>query len=280
MRRICTALVLTVLAGSALAVEAEYPKGQLPETVTPTHYGINLMVLPEDERFSGAVAIDVEIKAATKVIWLHGQDLTVETSSVTPAKGQKIAVSFEEIPNSGGVAKLTAKETIPAGKARIEIKYTAPFNRQLEGLYRSDEGGDSYAFSQMEPIFARRAIPSFDEPRFKTPFDTTLTVRGNHVAVSNTRTVKEEKLPNGLKKVSFATTLPLPTYLLAFAVGPLDVVEWKPIRKTELRNVEIPLRGVTARGKGPQIKYALENTEELLVTLEKYFGIPYPYDKL
>ncbi len=281
MRRILTALILTFLAAPTFAAETtDYPKGQLPDTIAPVHYAVDLMILPEDERFSGRVAIDVDIKAPTKVIWLHGQDLEVQTSNIVPAKGKAIPVKFEEIANSGGVAKLTANDTIPAGKARIEITYTAPFNRQLEGIYRSDEGGDSYAFSQMEPIFARRAIPSFDEPRFKTPFDTTLTVRGNHTAISNTRNIKEEKLSNGLKKISYATTKPLPTYLLAFAVGPLDVVEWKPIRKTELRNEEIPLRGITARGKGPQIKFALENTEALLVELEKYFGIPYPYDKL
>jgi alanyl aminopeptidase len=280
MRFTLAALGMVFIAGVAVAADGDYPKGQLPDTVIPTHYNVDLMVLPEDERFAGAVAIDVDVKAATKVIWLHGQDLSVETSTVIPAKGKPIPVKMEEIPNSGGVMKLWSEETIPAGKARIQVKYTAPFNRQLEGLYRSDEGGDSYAFSQMEPIFARRAIPSFDEPRFKTPFDTSLTVRTKHVAISNTREIKVEKVNAELKRVTFATTLPLPTYLLAFAVGPLDVVEWKPIRKTEIRNVTIPLRGITARGKGPQIKYALENTEALLLTLERYFGIPYPYDKL
>ena len=269
--------VLVALLSSVNAADA--PKGQLPETVTPTHYNLHLTVLPEDQRFSGEVGIDVKLAQASTLIWLHGQDLAVQSAKIVVG-GRAIEATYEEIPQSGGVAKLTSDETLPAGPARIEIVYTAPFNRQLEGLYRSDEGGDSYAFSQMEPISARVAFPSFDEPRFKTPYDIKLTVRQAHVAVSNTPSINEEKLSNGLKTITFSTTKPLPTYLIAFAVGPLDVVEWKPIRKTEIRDVEIPLRGITARGKGAQIKYALENTEALLVILENYFGIPYPYEKL
>ncbi len=274
---------LSILCGfvfiSAGVWAADFPKGQLPETVTPTHYAINLKILPEDQRFSGNVGIDVQLSKASNIIFFHGKDLAVQGAHVIVA-GKKMEAAYEEIPQSGGVAKLTTDAVIPAGPARIEITYTAPFNRQLEGLYRSDEGGDSYAFTQMEPIAARLAFPSFDEPRFKTPYDTTLTVRQAHVAISNTPSIKEEKLSNELKTITFSTTKPLPTYLIAFAVGPLDVVEWKAIRKTEIREVEIPLRGITARGKGPQIKYALENTEALLVILENYFGIPYPYEKL
>ncbi len=273
----CLAFLLPSFVLTASA--ADTPKGQLPDWVTPTHYALHLTVLPEDQRFSGVVSIDVKIAVDSNLIWLHGQDLAVQSAKIVVG-GRAIEATYEEVPDSGGVAKLSTDKPIPAGNARIEISYTAPFNRQLEGLYRSDEGGDSYAFSQMEPISARLAFPSFDEPRFKTPFDTTLTVRDTHVAVSNTPTISEKNLGNGLKTVTFATTKPLPTYLVAFAVGPLDVVEWKPIRKTDIRNVEIPLRGITARGKGPQIKYALENTEALLVLLEKYFGIAYPYEKL
>ncbi|MCB2107230.1 MAG: M1 family metallopeptidase [Rhodobacteraceae bacterium] len=274
-------LVLAVLVSSvAQAAAPDYPRGQLPETIAPTHYALDLTILPERETFDGKVTIAVEIAEPTDTIWFHGQELTVTAATVTGAGNQKQSAAYDEIPGSGGVARLTLDKPIAAGPATIEVVYSAPFNRRLEGLYRSDEGGDSYAFSQMEPIFARLAFPSFDEPRFKTPFDVAVTAHAEHVVVSNTPETKVEQLANGLKRVTFLTTKPLPTYLIAFAVGPLDVVDWTPIRATAIRDVPIPLRGITARGKGEQMKYALENTEGLLLTLEGYFDIPYPYEKL
>ena len=48
----------------------------------------------------------------------------------------------------------------------------------------------------------------------------------------------------------------------------------------EYRTAPIPLRGITTRGKGDQIRYALENTAEIFLAMEQYFDIAYPYAKL
>jgi alanyl aminopeptidase len=81
-------------------------------------------------------------------------------------------------------------------------------------------------------------------------------------------------------KVRFATTEPLPSYLVAFAVGPLDVVEAKDIAPNAARKRPLPFRGVAAKGRGKEMAYALEHTPEILKVLEEYTGIGYPYDKL
>ena len=78
----------------------------------------------------------------------------------------------------------------------------------------------------------------------------------------------------------FATTKPLPTYLIAFAVGDFDVVEAKPIPKSNLRSDAIPLRGIAMRGNGGDLRIALDYTAKLVLAEEKYFGIAYPFDKL
>ena len=273
------ALLLALLLLARTALADDVPRGRLPDGVTPTHYALDLTIVPGQERFSGAVVIELTVAKPTNILWMHGQGLAVERATITNVDGTA-AATWEEIANSGGVAKVTLARALPIGPAKLTIQYSAPFNRQLQGLYRADEGGESYIFSQMEPIDARRAFPSFDEPRFKTPFDIALTVREGHAAVSNAPTLREEKRPGGMKRVQFATTKPLPTYLVAVAVGPLDVVTWEPIARTALRNREIPLRGITAKGKGQQMRYALANTAPLLLALEDYFGIPYPYEKL
>src|SRR5262249_48062030 len=127
---------------------------------------------------------------------------------------------------------------------------------------------------------ARRAFPCFDDPSFKTPFDLTLTVRAEDVAEANTLPVEETPLEGGLKRVRFETTAPLPTYLLAWNVGPFDVVEAPPLPPNELRKRPLLTRGLAPKGRGPELKAALELGAQLTVALERYFGLEFPYAKL
>ena len=77
----------------------------------------------------------------------------------------------------------------------------------------------------------------------------------------------------------FADTKPLPTYLLAFAVGPLDVVTGL-IPANAVRSTPLPFRGVAAKGKGDRLRYAVTHTPAIVAALETYFGQAYPFDKL
>ncbi|MGE4061812.1 MAG: M1 family metallopeptidase [Rhodospirillaceae bacterium] len=265
---------------AALAQAQDYPAGQLPTTVTPTHYRVDLVTRPDQNAFSGEVTIDVTLAEPTRLIWLHGQDLRVREASVAGEGGKPVTATWREIPDSDGVASLTLANEVRGPKARITIKYDADYNRQLEGLYRADDAGEAYLYSQMETIFARRAFPSFDEPRFKTPYDISMTVRTRDTAISNAPIAKEAPAGDGLKKITFATTKPLPTYLIALIAGPFDVVQGPPVPRTSFRDREIPVRGIAAKGKGSQLKYALDNTPAILGALEGYFGTAYPYEKL
>jgi len=100
------------------------------------------------------------------------------------------------------------------------------------------------------------------------------------MAAANTPVDRAIELPGGLQRVSFVPTPRLPTYLIAWAVGPLDVVAGPTIPPNERRPLPIPLRGIAARGQGEKLHYALERTGDFVVALEDYFDIPYPYRKL
>src|SRR3546814_12981778 len=68
--------------------------------------------------------------------------------------------------------------------------------------------------------------------------------------------VKQTPAGKGWKTLTFSRTLPLPTYLVAFAVGPWDVVDGPGITATPQRAGTLPLRGVAPHGKGPRMKIA------------------------
>jgi len=252
---------------------------RLPDTVQPERYRLDLTIIPDADQFSGHTEIDVEITQPVNVIWLHGKDLNISSATVTKSNGKIIKAIYSEM-TKDGMSRLSLPEELQPQKATIRLDYTAPFKATLNGLYKVKVGDDSYGFTQFESIYARRAFPSFDEPRFKTPFDISITTRSVYGAFGNTLPKDEVALDNDLKRISYTTTEPLPTYLVAFAVGPLDVVEWAAIPPSAYRDRPIPLRGLAVRGQGKRMAWALENTAELLQWLEDYFAIEYPYDKL
>ncbi|HMD80966.1 MAG TPA: M1 family metallopeptidase, partial [Anaerolineales bacterium] len=179
-----------------------------------------------------------------------------------------------------GTSRIDFDRQLTPQDAILELHYSAPFNKKLEGLYKVEEGGKSYAFTQFEAISARLCFPGFDEPSFKTPFDLTLTVPSGDAAITNTLPINERAVEKGLKQIRFVRTVKLPTYLIAFAVGPFDVVSGPSIPANNVRSSPVPLRGISAAGKGAQLKFALDNTAVIFTTLERYFGIAYPFGKL
>src|SRR6202011_127001 len=101
--------------------------------------------------------------------------------------------------------------------AQLQIDYDAPFAADLAGLYRVQEGGAWYAYTQFEPTDARRAFPCFDEPGFKTPYDVTLVTPHGQLALANSPEASHDDMPDGMIAHRFETSRPLPSYLVAFA---------------------------------------------------------------
>lgn len=255
------------------------PDGRLPEGVTPTHYSLTLDVTPSQDRFRGAVDIRVRIDDPRDGLWLHAQGITVSAAHISNAIGERRDASFTP-GQRDGIASVRWDQPIRAGEIVVHLAFEAPFNRQLEGLYRVDSGGDSYAFTQFEALSARRAFPCFDEPRFKTPFDITVVTERDHVAVTNTAEVSATDREDGRRAHHFSATERLPTYLLAFAVGPLEVVDAAPIAPNAVRASPLALRGIAARGKGRFLQRALADAGPLVAMMERYFDRAYPYPKL
>jgi alanyl aminopeptidase len=258
--------------------EEPVPELRLPTDVHPTAEAIELHVDPTRDRFSGVVDIDIQLDRVHQMIWLHGDDFNVTAASVTPDGGAAVAATWKQHDDTG-LASLTLASTVPAGKARIHVAYDAPFTTGQRGLYKATEAEVAYAFTQFESISARSAFPCFDEPSFKNRWTITLVVPAELVAIANTHEVSRTT-DGGSARVSFAPTQPLPSYLVAFAVGAFDVVNAPDVPPNTVRTTALPLRAVTTKGRGKEVAYALGHTGEIVSTLETYFGIAYPWDKL
>jgi alanyl aminopeptidase len=209
---------------------------------------------------------------------MHGKGLNITKAVYMPANGENQSLAAREVDVSG-VLKLTAPKPIAAGKGVISIDYDAPFG-ELQGAYKVKPDGRDYVMTQMEPLGARTAFPGFDEPSFKQPWRMTMVVPDADVAVANGAEASTTDLDGPMKKVVFEKTEALPSYLIAFAVGPWDVVAGPDIAPNGARTTPIKLRGIAASGQGGKMKYSLAHTPEIVRALEDYFGIPYPFGKL
>jgi alanyl aminopeptidase len=248
---------------------------RLPLTVHPVRYSVDLRMTPGDDRFGGSITIELEISQPVSTFWIHGKSLTFEKATLrTPGRDMPVQATAQSKGND--FIAITTGSIIPAGHATLQIAYTGELSRSLtDGAFQQQQGEDWYIFTKFEPVTARRVFPCFDEPSFKVPWQLTLHVPKQLKAFSNTAVVSEKDETSGIKQVRFAETKPLPSYLVAFAVGPFDVVETDPVGKNRR-----PSRIIVPRGRASEAAYAVSVTPKLIEMLENYFGTPYPYEKL
>jgi len=284
MSRFARPLAFAALAAccaTALAAPTETaPRGQLPDWAVPQAYQLALKVDPAQKDFSGTTTIELKLARASDHVWLDGSELNVSKVTVTDASGKTWPATYTSVEPKAGVARVDFGRSLAPQQLTLRFDYSAPLNAQLQGLYKVTAKGKPYTITQMEPISARFAFPSFDEPGFKTPFDISITVPASETAVANTRQVKETPAADGWKTVTFARTQPLPTYLVAFAVGPWDIVDGPEIAPDTYRSEPLPLRGIAAAGEAHRMKHVLDETPSIIHALENYYGFGYPFGKL
>jgi len=258
--------------------------GRLPVTVTPQRYAVSLRVDPRQPRFSGIATIQVTVPAPAPGgaggagVWhvvVNARDMHVSRAVARVGGAEIPATTTMRLTHDGVVPEemvLTFARPLPPGSVILEITYDAPFASDLAGLYRVQQGGACYAYTQFEATDARRAFPCFDEPSFKTAYDVTITAPAGMMALANSPEASHQAAPDGMVEHHFETSRPLPSYLVAFAVGDFDVAQGQAS--------PFPIRVVTTKGRSALAGQALEDATALVAELGDYFGVRYPYPKL
>jgi alanyl aminopeptidase len=87
------------------------------------------------------------------------------------------------------------------GRAKKRIVYEGKISRKdMQGIFQVKDGERWYVFSPFDWISARRAFPCFDEPNFKVPWQLSLHVKQDQVALSNAPAVSETPEKEGIKR--------------------------------------------------------------------------------
>ncbi|HEX2712216.1 MAG TPA: M1 family aminopeptidase, partial [Candidatus Acidoferrales bacterium] len=265
--------ILLLLLPAASAGQNQPPQFRLPTFAVPVRYSVTLTVVPDKDTFTGAVDIDLTFREPSGVLWLNADMLTVKSASLISA-GQTLAAKV--IPEPKDLVGFAFERAIPAGAAKFHAEFEGTISRKdMQGIFQVKDGDHWYIYSQFENIAARRAFPCFDEPGYKVPWQLTLNIPKDEGAYSNTPMLSETDHGDGMKTVKFAETKPLPSYLVAFAVGPMEIV---PAGHAGAHTTQI--RIIVPSGHAAEAQYVASVTPDIVNLLEKYFGIPYPYEKL
>jgi len=244
----------------------------------PTLERVTLELVPDRVEFRGQAEISLTLDEPRTELWVSSRGLIHSTASLVQ-NGRTLRVQVEP-DDVRGVARIVLTEPAARGTAVLRLEFSGKMGETPEALYRERTASGWGIYSEFEPIDARRAFPCFDEPSFKIPWELTLVVPERLVAVSNTDPVEEVSTGDGMKRVRFGTTRPLPSYLIALGVGDFDVVTPPPLAPSTIRSTPLRVRGIAPKGRGGDLAWALRSGGELLGQLESWFGTPYPYEKL
>lgn len=265
MKSAVAALLGLTVSAPALAA------GQLPRTVVPLLYDIQIRPDAKAMTFTGTESVTIDVKQATQTIQLNAADLTIGTamfdgrpaSVKTDAAAQRLTVT---LPKAASV-----------GRHTLSFAWTGKINQSAAGLFAIDytntDGSSSRMLAtQFEAPDARRFAPMWDEPAFKAKFRLSAVAPGQQLAFSNMPASAITKQADGTQLYRFAETPLMSSYLLFLGMGDME-------RKTAMAgNVEIGI--ISRKGVVDQGDYALASAKTLLAYYNDYFGQPYPLPKM
>jgi len=265
--RFIVTLVAT-LALTGVTIAAEPVDYRLPVGIHPGEQAIELYLDPAVEDYRGNTTITLSVAERTERIGIY--QLGLEMTDIE-LSGNGVVRKLEATDGDWDMSWLADGKPIDAGEYELKIRFSGAFATDSLGMHRTAFEGNDYIFTQFESVYARRAFPVFDEPAFKIPFQLTINAPAGLTVVSNTP-VAERTETDGWQRVAFMQTRPLPSYLIAYSVGPLD--------RAEIKGLSVPGYIYAPKGRAGELGFVLRETPKVVAALEEYFGFDYPYKKL
>ena len=273
----CAAFFLAAACARAEAPFAfDTTPGALPKDVVPIAHTVRLVPDLAAHRFEGEQSVLIEVRRSTREIRLHALELEVTSASLAGPGLPRTALAAPRVDAAKQMLVFTPGRALRPGRYRLVMAWRGVINSTAEALfvdrYASPGGEKSLLATDFEPTGARRLLPCWDEPAFRTRFRFAVDLPAASTAVSNMPAQSRTPLPGGRVRTQFAATPKMPSYLIALVAGDLERTE------THVDGTRIGI--VAPVGKRGSAGYALAAAGQVLHEFNGYFGTPYPLPKL
>jgi leukotriene A-4 hydrolase/aminopeptidase len=217
----------------------------------------------DSRRIDGSVILHFET-AAGGILDLDTKGLTIDSVKTADGKPVRFELGEEE-----EILGRRLRLHLPDGTGQVEIDYrTSPDAVALQWLSPEQTEGKRhpFLFSQCQAIHARTMVPVQDSPRVRVAYDAEVTVPEALTAVMSAGP-SGVRQGQGTRIFRFEMPQPIPSYLLALAVGEL-----------ESRDLSPRSRVWAEPGTVERAAWEFEAIEAMIVKAEELFG-PYEWDR-
>jgi aminopeptidase N len=256
-------LVLLLVASAALAQVPEGIPRQLAReraaNISDVHYKLSLSLNPHATDVPGSVEITFALKQPSETL-LDYRDGLLKSMAINGQAGEATA-------QNGHI--ILSAALLHAGKNTVDVNFTSHAGPAGKPIiqYEDKDDGSEYVYTLFVPMDASMAFPCFDQPDIKGKFELTIDTPSDWIVISNT--TGQTSTQNVWK---FPETLPLPTYLVAFAAGPFQKITQTGEPTVYFRKSQL----ARARQEVPELQ---EITAKGIRFLTDYFAQPFPFPK-
>ncbi|RMH84593.1 MAG: M1 family peptidase [Calditrichaeota bacterium] len=236
------------------------------DEVVVTHMHLDLKVDFPTKTIVGVARLQLNNKTATDRLVLDTRDLTIEKVTLgedeQPAQFE-LGEVVEEQPYLGRplIISITPETKV------VTVHYrTSPTAAALQWLEPAQTAGKKhpFLFTQSQAILARTWVPCQDSPGVRFTYTARVTTDPALLAVMSARNPTEK---NGTGVYEFEMEQPIPSYLLALAVGD---IEFRPLGPRSGVYAEPPVIAAAA--------YEFADTEKMMDAAERLYG-PYRWER-
>jgi aminopeptidase N len=281
----CAAVAALTLCGATSATVAATPADAGPDLqsgrdyhsfantaqMQVRHLDLSLDVDFKARRLSGVVDLEVErLDDTAAALVLDTRDLAVREAWLVGGNGRLESTAFElgaTVGTLGEALRISVPPGAIGSRYRVRVSYqTRPQASGLQWLEPAQTAGRShpFLFSQSQAIHARSWIPLQDTPQLRVTYSARVHVPEGLRAVMS---AENPAGPTEGRWFSFRMPQPVPSYLIAIAVGRLEYRELGP--RTAIY-AEPPVVERAAR--------EFADTEAMLEACERLFG-PYRWQR-
>jgi aminopeptidase N len=232
-------------------------------------YSLKVLLSPGAPLLQGTAAVEVSLPKRVPELVLDWRPSPASHLSRLRVNGKRATAKIDR------EHIVIAAKLLRPGKNRLTFAFESPIAPSGSAVTRYVDREDraEYVYTLFVPSDASSAFPCFDQPDLKARFRLELLLPRAWTAISNAPVARTEDAGNSVRRMRFAETRPISTYVFAFAAGPFAEILAAPrgtrlyVRKSQLAR---------ARTEASEV---LRLNREAVRWLERYFDFRFPFPK-